>query len=425
MPNVFILNDTSDHSNWGSLANIEALKTILTEALPGVTYTSLDSRWVGRIYRWDPWVFGRRAFNRTSFLADRITSRYHLLPEVVDEYEYVAEQWMAGKGGSGARDFLDRVGDADAVVFNAEGSTYRNNHSALKCLFMLWLAKTRFNKPAFFLNGNVTLTEVDPILPAMVRKVFRVLDGITVRVPNALRMVQQAVPDARAELVPDAVFLFDESECSPAGPGLEAFRARVGDRPYFCFSLSMLPMDFRRTRDQSSLHHVIHRLKQLVPQAVLMAKDPEDQFLRAVAEDTGSLFFGQDQSFRDVMTILRDARFLFSGRYHHLIMASNVGCPSVPLISTSPKVQGLSELMGDVMPTPFDPTDLWGAVESIEREARHAMDGGKALRVRVKERSGELRTRVRRMGEMVRERLVREPAGGPSVVTPAGTSGVR
>jgi len=406
MKRILILNDTSDHSNWGSLSNIEALKHLLAAAMPDASFSSLYSSWVGRIYRWDPWWFGRRVFNRTSVIADKLSSRYVALPQVADEFDHVSRLWESGKGGAGARDFINHVMDADAVIFNAEGSTYRNNHSALKCLFLLWLARTRYAKPAFFLNGNVTITEVDPILPAMIRKVFPVLDGVAVRVPNALRMVQEAVPDARVELVPDSVFYFSESDCAPASAALEELRAKFSGQPYFCFSLSMLPVDFRRTRKKSALCHVIERLKKQVPHAVLMAKDPEDQFLQEVARDTDSHFFGQHQTFRDVMTLLRDARFLFSGRYHHLIMAADVGCPSIPLISTSPKIQGLCELLGPAMPGPFDPTSLWFESEEIEKEACRILREGDGLRSVIKRGAADCRARVPRLGSIVRDVLI-------------------
>ncbi len=412
MTRILILNDTSDHSNWGSLSNIEAMKVLLASAMPGVTFSSLPSRWVGRIYAIDPWWRGRRVFNRTSALADKLSARHLILPGVADEFEYIADLWTSGWGGLGADDFIREVKVADAVVFNAEGSTYRNNPSALKCLFLLWLARTRFDTPAFFLNGNVTITEVDPVLPAMIRKVFPVLDGITIRVPNALRMVQDAVPAARAELVPDSVFLFDEADCAPPGPALSALLARFNREPFFCFSLSMLPVDFKRTRSKSSLCHVIRQLKKLVPHAVLMAKDPEDQFLKEVARETGSHFFGQDQTFRDVMTLLRDARFLFSGRYHHLILASDIGCPSIPMISTSPKVQGLSELLGAAMPDPIDPTALWDEARSIEKEARRIISEGASLRAEVKSAAANCRLRLPRLGDLVRDVLV--PSGRKS-----------
>jgi len=400
-PRLLILNDTSDHSNWGSQSNIEALYAILRASLPGATFTSLPSRWVGRVYRFDPFLRGRRAFNRTSVLADLFNQRFQQLPVVADEFDHVADLWMKGRGGRGAEEFLAALPACDAVIFNAEGSTYRNNLSAVKCLFMLWLARTRFQRPAFFLNGSVSLTDIDAMLPAMVRKTFAVLDGITVREPNSLRLVQRYAPEARVELVPDSVFRFDAADAAAAEGGLADFRRRVGSQPYFCFSLSMLPVDYRRTRRESALYRVITALKSVVPQAVLMAKDAEDQFLRDLAADTQSIFFGHNRTFRDVMAVLQQAQFLFSGRYHHLIMASNVGCPSIPLISTSPKVQGLCELLGPSILPPFDPTDLWRHAGAIEQEARRLATAGPAVRADVAAAALRLRGQVHRLGDIV------------------------
>lgn len=402
MTKLLILNDTSDQQNWGAFAGVEALKRILQAALPDAVFDTITSREVGRIYLFDPHIRGQRMFNRTSHLADLLLPRYEVLPRVSDEYEYVGEVWDAGKGGVGSRKFVKKCMWADAVVFNAEGSTYRNNYSAIKALFMLWYARTRFSIPAFFVNGSVTITEVDPILPAMLKKTFRVLDGISVRTPNSLRMVQNLLPGLSVQLIPDTAFLYDEQDCRPDSPSSIALRQRLGNGPYFCFSLSMLPMDFVRTRRRSSLVRLIQRLKEIVPQAILMAKDPADAYLKAVAEETGAIFYGPGEDFRNVMAILRDARFLLSGRYHHLILAADVGCPVIPMISTSPKVQGLVEMLGDVATRPFDPTDLWSCMDTMVETARQIIGRGDRLREAVRQKAAELRRQVFQVGELVR-----------------------
>ena len=51
-------------------------------------------------------------------------------PEVADQFETVADEWLSGGGGPGAPEFLGPSPDADLVVLNGEGSLYRENLSA-------------------------------------------------------------------------------------------------------------------------------------------------------------------------------------------------------------------------------------------------------------------------------------------------------
>lgn len=404
VPRILLINDTADHDNWGSNACAEALRRILAAEVPGAELDPLPSRWIGRKYTWDPFVGGRRLLNQDSFLHRLLLKPQVRLPNVADAFEALAADWQAGRGGPGASEVLPRLAAADAVVFNAEGSTYRNNYTCMKSLFLLWLARSVFGKPAFFLNGSVTLTDVDPILPGVLRKVFPALDGVTVREPNSLRMVERYVPGVRAELAPDSVFAFGPDEAAAGRGEAQRIRAQLGGKPYFCFSLSMLPMDFSR-RDSAG-REALQRLREVVPQAVLMARDHGDQFLRDVASEAGAVFMGPNATFRDVMGVLAGASFLFSGRYHHIIMGAIVGCPSIALTSTSPKVEGLCELLGaDLVHAPFDPTWMTPEINTIVGEARRILERGPSLRDACSARAAALRPQTARMGTLVRQRL--------------------
>jgi polysaccharide pyruvyl transferase WcaK-like protein len=275
---------------------------------------------------------------------------------------------------------------------------------------MMWYAKTRLGIPCFFLNGSVTLTDVDPILPAMIRKEFAVFDGVMVREPWSLRNCARYLPGIPVHLAPDSVFHFQRSDATAAAPGDLVPALRSGE-PYFCFSLSMLPMDFVRTRGRSSVVGALRLLKTKVPQAVLMAKDGEDQFLKSVAAETRSLFFGPSRTFRDVMALLGGARFLFTGRYHHAILAAIMGCPAVPMITTSHKMNGLCELLGLPDYEPLDPTDLWTEMPRLEARVTALLAGGDPWRARVQAAADRLRPDVDRMGEMVAAGLARAGKG--------------
>jgi len=406
MPKLLIVNVTLDHTNWGSQACALALRQILLEQVPDAELAAVPSGWIARRYSFDPHIRGRRLFKKPEFPHKQLLKEHQCIPEIADEFEPVAERWLSGRGGPGAAEYLEWLDGIDAVVFNAEGSTYRTNYTAIKSLFLTWLARTHRGLPAFFLNGSVTLTDVEAVLPAIVRKVLPALDGVSVREPNSLRMVRGVLPELDVEVVPDSVFHLEPPQAQ-VNARVDAWldAQGLGESDFFCFSLSMLPTDLRRFRDSSATLGLIRSFLERVPRGVLMARDRKDQLLRRVAAETGCAFFGPEFGHEEAMALLRRAHFLCSGRYHHLIMAAIVGCPMVATFSTSPKVQGLCELLGDLVRPPFDPTDIRRVGPEMLVAADDACARRDAISSLLVERSAQLRAQTPRMGELVAQRL--------------------
>ncbi|MEJ1338076.1 MAG: polysaccharide pyruvyl transferase family protein [Candidatus Sedimenticola sp. (ex Thyasira tokunagai)] len=364
---ILVLNDGASYENWGIKACIDGLNNIFQNTFEDFEIIGRSHSYMHKKYSCEPRLLSKKIFNDHSRVAKKLFDEFHFLPRISDEFEYVAELWASGRGGKGAEDFICAVRDVDIVIFNGEGSTYRDNIGAIKGLFMLWYAKMKMNKMTYFLNGSVTLTSVDSILPAMVRRVFSVIDGIAVREPYSYKSVMNFYSELSSiRVIPDSVLSLNlgKSKENKLIDNLEFI-----EKSFFCFSLSMLPMDFRKTRERSSIVNLICELKKIVPNAVLLAKDIEDQVLRDVAKLTDSYFVGPEFSYQDISYILSKSRFLLSGRYHHLIFAAKVGCPVIPMASSSHKIHGLSALYENVMPAPVDPTDLWNETEKILKRA--------------------------------------------------------
>jgi hypothetical protein len=357
---ILVLNDGSKYENWGIKACIDGVKNIFGDDIVGIPHSYMHKK-----YNIDPVIKGRKLFNENSRIAKKFFKEYHRLPKVSDEFEFFADLWCEGNGGYGANDFIKTIESVDVIIFNAEGSTYRDNIGALKGLFMIWLAKTRFNKKTYFINGSVTLTDVDSTLPAMIHKVFSVIDGVTVRERVSKRNILTFYPDleSKIEVAADSVFSL-AVEDSPL-----KIKPKFFSEEYFCFSLSMLPMDYKQTKSRSSLVALINELKKIVPVPVLLAKDVEDQILKDLSIETGAVFIGADYNYQEVMEVLSGAKFLLSGRYHHLIFASKVGCPMIALNTSSHKIKGLCEYFENLVKPPFDPTNLWLEKDDILLEA--------------------------------------------------------
>ena len=384
---ILMLNDGRAWQNWGLQATSEALLQLISSTGQSIEFRHLDHSYMHRRYLRDPKRYGgKKIWAGEGKIRSALFPPFHLLPGTADEFHHVATQWLAGKGGRGADEFMAQATNADAVIFNAEGSVYRDtNIGAIKGLFMLWFAKQHLGIPAFFVNGSVTLTQVDAVLPGMVRKVFTAIDFISLREPASYANVTDYYPELaeKLTLIPDAVFALTLN--SPPSPNTPV------SAPHYCaLSLSMLPSDFRKSREKSALVYLLSELKKAVPHIVLLGKDREDQILAEIASITNSDFIGASHDYRTVLSVLEQAKFFVSGRYHNAIFSTLVGCPVIPLHTTSQKIIGLSELFHGLMPRPVDPTDLWLTHKSVLKSARNILAQGEPLRQRYKARAAEL-----------------------------------
>ena len=262
-PTILLLNDCRDQENFGASVLVDGLLEILSRRLPSTTIVPIPSHWL---------IDGRHGLGAFWGEGVGMTQPKASFPEVADQFETVADEWLSGGGGPGAPEFLVRLRSADLVVLNGEGSLYRDNLSAIRELFLAWLSKERLGIPTVFVNGMVHLTDVMPILPAMVRKTFSVLDAVAVRESCSLRNLEQYAPGISALLVPDSAFATLPAAARHT-PAVHQVLEMVGGSPFFCFDPGAMPIDHRPAR-QSGLFQLVTRLKGIVGQAVLVSARP-------------------------------------------------------------------------------------------------------------------------------------------------------
>lgn len=402
-PKLLLLNDCSDQVNYGAEGLMEGLIRIFKAAIPDHTLRLIPSHWVA-----DPepnWFEG--FYNGRSLFQPQA-----IWPEVADQFDGIADEWLAGRGGPGVDVYLRALQGMDIVILNGEGSMYRTNLSAVRELFIAWFAKARLGIPTIFINGLVHLTLVVPILPAMMRKTFRVLDAVTVRDPRSLRNVQEFMPEIPVKLVPDSALALPVEIDSPS-PGVRSLFDQLGEREFFCFDPGPMPSDHRFGR-RSSLYRLIMEMKRIVPQAVMVASDPfEKPMLRQLATDTDSFYLEQQPSYRDLMAVLARTKFQISGRNHNPVIGALVGCPTISIGSTSHKVHGICELLG--FSEPYDGTDLWSNIDKIKAHAERHLAGGVALRNEIKSNAARLAVELFENGVIVRDLLAKRGAPVESV----------
>ncbi len=388
-PTVVLLNDCRDQHNYGADALVDGLVRILRDRMPAAAIRPVPSHWLFDSRHLDAFVDGGAGLRRPR-------ARY---PTVADQFDAVADDWQAGRGGPGVEEILARFDGADLVVLNGEGSIYRRNVSAIRELFLAWFARTRLGIPTAFVNGMVHLTDVEPVLPAMVRRTFPALDAVAVREEPSLRNLHTVLPDRDARVFPDSAFVLTADDARETAAVTEV-RQRIGTSRYFCFDPGAMPIDARRG-GRSALHHLITTLQQVTPRAVLVCSAPADTYIHAVAEETGALYVDSLLDYREFMALTAHADFLVSGRYHNPILAALVGCPSIGLGSSSHKVHGAFLMLDGMLGTPYDSTYLVPDLGAVRDQARSYVHDRDNWRERLIDVSARRRAEAMGLGDLV------------------------
>jgi len=397
-PIVLVINDSSDQINYGAEALVEGLLHIFRRTLPQHTLRVIPSHWLDEAELIPSWFYSGDSLEHPGESA--------LWPAVADQFECVAEEWLAGRGGLGAAKYLEKLQGVDIVVLNGEGSIYRTNISAIRELFLAWFAKTKLGIPTVFINGTVQLTLIMPVLPAMVRKTFRVLDAAAVRGPYSLRNVQEFVPDVAIRLIPDSALSLPV-EIESHSPGVEALFTQLGKADFFCFDPGPMTIDHHFGK-RSSLFRMITEVKKLGLQAVMVVSGPpEAAMLKQLAANTDSIYLEQQPSYKDLMAVLDRAKFQVSGRNHNLLLGARVGCPAIAIASISHKVHGVCEQLR--FSPPYDGTDLWSNIDSITAAAANILERGATLREEISSHAARLSAESFEMGVLVKDVLAKQP----------------
>lgn len=404
---ILLINDNSAHINWGAQASPPSLVRILKEAMPGCTIQALPHEWLRRSYRQMRPFMGGAAFLPSRRRIIRVILEYcskpaQFFPEVADDFDYWADEWMAGRGGPQGVEFLELAQAADVVVYNGENSIYLNTPEGCHGIFLLWLAKTSLGKPSCIVNHTAHLNDVRPILAGMVKRVFPLLDVVAVRETCSLGDLQ-ALGIQNAECYPDVVFSQLPGDFPRQRTDQWRRQRGLDDQSYFCLSASGLPMSLPRGAWDGEIAAMVQDLKTAGLQAVLVAKDPWCLPLAEVARRTGSLFFGPEHEYHDLWPLFEGASFLVSGHYHYVIFGAMVGCPFIPLTVNNHKMAGVCELLGWERTEPFDATLLRSCRAEIAREARRLRDNRPGLNARLLARSAALRAEAFQLGVRVAE----------------------
>lgn len=402
--NILFLNDNSAHVNWGAQASPPALLEIIEQSLPEASITALPHVWL--TYSWQrrlkPILGSRLILEKKRWrpfrsIVNRCSSREEFYPEVADDFDRFADEWLHGQAGPIANEFLAIAKNSDMVVYNGENSLYRNTPEGCHGMFLLWLAKKYLNKPSCIVNHTAHQTGIRPIMDGMMQLVFPELDVVAVRESSSLRNLQALGID-NAVLFPDVVFSMQPANYSQERVSQWRQKHNLQDQSYFCLSASGLPVSKPRGEYDGEVTQLVRSLKALGLQAVLLAKDPWCLFLAEVAKRTDSLFFGPEHEFHDLWPVLEGAAFLVSGHYHYVIFGAMVGCPFIPLSVNNHKMQGLCTLLEWHRKQPFDATFLRSCRSKIMEEAERVVAHRDDLNMHLLQKKEQLHEETWKLG---------------------------
>lgn len=260
------------------------------------------------------------------------------IPKKADDYNDFVEIWNNGKGGIRSKKIIKKLKNTEVLLFNAEGSCYRNNFGSLSGLFLLYYFKSLFpERKAFFVNGSITISSIDDYYTGIFKRLNECGVKFFVREPLSGRQLHSINIDNQT--IPDTAFI------NTSKKNYEAKENNI-----IAVSNSMLSVN--KELYVQLLEDICLKYKAKV---ISIAIDPHDVYLNEI----NSPFFSalDINNFNEAEKIIARSCLMISGRYHHLIFAIKQSIPIIPLNTTSHKIKGLLELInysGKV----YDPTNL-------------------------------------------------------------------
>lgn len=374
---ILILNDGSNYSNWGIKACLDGLLKLFENN--NNVIDTISHEFLHKKFNIKTTFFNKRVLSDENIFLNKFYPPFIKRPYVADDFDELCDLWTNGQGGKGVNYIINKVKNSDVVLFNAEGSAYRNNIGAITGIFILYYSKIVLKKRAFFINGSLTISSEDPRLPAMIKVVHDNIDGFFIRELESYNLLNQFLPNSKKIFFsPDSVFNISNNYNSNKIDS--KFIESLGN--YVCISKSMV------ASNKFYFKKLIEELTNIFDNVVLLAKDNEDQYLKNIINHKRVIFLGKGYNYFDIQYILKFSKGLISGRYHHLIFALKQGVPVIMLNTSSHKIIGLNKMFKNQISRVFDPGNLKNEMNGILNQASifHKIDKNELMNISMKYR---------------------------------------
>lgn len=261
-----------------------------------------------------------------------------------DHDDYFANWWQQNPA------LLHRLETVDQIVINGEGTIHRMAENALKLLYIAYISKHRFGKNVQIINhscfpeGSKDVT--NEIVKGLYQTAYKDLDFVAVRDPYSQKILKDMGVDAT--LAFDSLPLFIRDEAPHIPEKRENIAILAGSSSF-------------SVQKPDTLHAIIQCLRQnsVKPLVLLGAKRNQagdDQsfieLLNTVAPQQWELCIAE--SMDEWISRMASARILVSGRFHYTIAAACLGTPFVGFEGNTPKMEALTDIMGEKEPLKYD-----------------------------------------------------------------------
>lgn len=411
--NVFLINDTSDDSNWGARATSNALRQLIEEN-GGTIQNAMYSRELAFSSQKANQARKPESINKAVDLLvppliPKVIRRVGNLlsgpdsdsvPSEWDEFETFATRFING-------DIFPEINEAisnnDLVIINGEGCIYGLKRESRLIYFLAYVSKKYFRKPTAIVNHTADLTE--PRLLKMAKNVYPILDDVVFRESVSARNCGEC---GKSVVAADASFIYKPMQYedwikTASRPGyFDVFPNKTygfdPSRPYICVGGSSTFLR-KETRDFDPVPGYLKLIKELkndVSQIVLTASAATDEeVMRPISRKYKIPMIGLHTPVRQLIDILGNARVYIGGRWHPSIFALSGGTPVVPLSAFTFKMNALMNDIGLDVPV-INSLELEDETEKILKINRSHLENGEALRRFLKRKSDRYAIKARR-----------------------------
>ncbi len=409
---VLLINDSTSNPNWGDRAAASAMKMMLSQLGAEIIHsiseadlfrTSLDG--------YDPSgeFLGERSARdnvkrfippvalelRRKVVGDREgTLENALIPANWEAYQKSAEVALGNR--TPWPKLMRAMADMDVAVINGDASMVGNNVHPRTLLFLSFLIKKHFDKPAIMVNHTADFDHPD--LRRVAEQVYPLFDDVVFR--DRLS-VERCKTFCSGRFAADTGFWFRPAP--RATWAALAGRATYFDvwpdtarfdpsRPYLCVGgSSLFGAAGAAERIVNGYELLVEHLQSLYPgQIVMTASDKVDlPMFRLIARRFSLPLIGPTPPVQQVVDIVGNADAYIGGRWHPSIFALSGGTPIVALSAKTFKMKALAEMAGLPSST-FSAIDLGQETEGIGRLLLSYLEEGQELRNRLRTWADEM-----------------------------------
>lgn len=317
--------DSSDAVNWGGQATSAGIRHLVESSYPLAQFCPLKFR----ALPFKNATFLRRILDAAVLWAIK-HQRHALLIRVLDWYGIDPSLYK----------------QHDVVCFNGEGAIHDKSGHFFRLLGSLYAFKVSGAR-VYALNQTI---DVDPVgrHANLLRLVYSQLDGVCVREPISLRLIQSL--GVASGLVGDAAYALPRmtrGEC--------VRRAVRFELPSDFIAVTASSSLARDKRSLAIMERLMSQLSTLGRPVVFLANTKTDLYLARQLTQTHDIrVIGYEEAdYRDAIAIISQAALVIGGRQHPNIFAAKYGVPFIGLAGNTHKMAGVAELLNYPIPV-FD-----------------------------------------------------------------------